>query len=128
MYDPCLFESDKYARPTLLWTWLTATSTHSVLGVNEVQTPWVWQTWQTHIYLGLANVYLGLTNMSDPLYFGHGWLPSPDSLGLANISDPRLLWTWLVATSIHFGLGVLSLENRPNPRLFRSATCQTHVT
>jgi hypothetical protein len=39
MYDPCLLEPGKYARPTLLWTWLTATSTHYVLGVNEVQTP-----------------------------------------------------------------------------------------
>jgi hypothetical protein len=73
---------------------------------------WVWQTCLTHVYLSLPN-------MSDPLYFGHDWLPSPGGLGLANMSDPRLLWTWLVATSIHSGLGVLSLENRPNPRLLR---------
>jgi hypothetical protein len=65
MFDPCLFGSGKNVSPTLLWTWLTVMSTHYKLGAIQVQASWVWQTCLTHIYLGL-------TNMSDPCYFGLG--------------------------------------------------------
>jgi hypothetical protein len=60
---------------------------------------WIWYVCQTHVSLSLA----GLTCLSNSWYLGLGLLPSPSSLSLTCLSDPR----FLVSDPCYFGLGWL---------------------